>query len=126
MHTLGNNHAIETVPDNIKQYHLPTIEMAQEYIIQHFNENISLQQLATHCHISAFHFSRLFRMIMKMSPHKYLLSIRLQHAKALIATSEKPVGDIVFECGFNSFEHFVTAYKQQFKLSPTQYRSQLV
>jgi len=65
-------------------------------------------------------------MIMKISPHQYLLSIRLQHAKTLITTSEKPVGDIAFECGFNSLEHFATAYKQQFKLSPTQYRCQLV
>src|SRR5258706_9622189 len=126
MHTLDNNHAIETVPDNIKRYHLPTIEAAQAYIIQHFNENISLQQLATHCHVSAFHFSRLFRMIMKMSPHRYLLSIRLQHAKTLVTTSEKPVGEIAFQCGFNSLEHFATAYKQQFKLSPTLYRRQPV
>jgi len=46
MHTLGNTHAIETVPDNVKQYHLPTIEAAQAYIIQHFNENISLPVIA--------------------------------------------------------------------------------
>jgi len=43
----------------------------------------------------------------------------------LLTTSAKPVGDIAFECGFNSLEHFATAYKQQFKVSPTQHRQQL-
>jgi AraC family transcriptional regulator len=46
---------------------------------------------------------------MNMSPHQYLLGIRLQHAKILLTTSAKPVGDIAFECGFNSLEHFATA-----------------
>jgi len=125
MNTLGHPHDVLPLPENLKKYHLSTIETAQQYIHQHFSENISLQQLAQHCHTSAFHFSRIFKAVMNMSPHKYLLGIRLQHAKILLTTSAKPVGDIAFECGFNSLEHFATAYKQQFKVSPTQHRQQL-
>ena len=125
MNTLGYRNDVLPVPGNLKKYHLPTIETAQQYIHQHFSENISLQQLAQHCHTSAFHFSRIFKAVINMSPHQYLLGIRLQHAKILLTTSAKPVGDIAFECGFNSLEHFATAYKQQFKISPTQHRKQL-
>lgn len=126
MTTLVNSQHVLSIPDNLKKYHLLTVETAKEFIHQYFSESISLQQVAQHCHTSAFHFSRIFKTVLNMSPHQYLLGVRLQHAKMLIATSEKPIGDIAFECGFNSLEHFATAYKQRFKLSPTEYRSQLV
>jgi len=126
MNTLGHPHNVLSIPENLKKYHLPAIETAQEYIHKHFSENISLQQLSQYCHTSAFHFSRIFKTILNMSPHQYLLGIRLQHAKILITTSANPIGDIAFECGFNSLEHFATAYRQQFKVSPTQHRRELV
>jgi AraC family transcriptional regulator len=125
MNTLGHPYDVSIVPDNLKKYHLPTIETAQQYIHQHLSENISLQQLAQHCHTSAFHFSRIFKSVMNVSPHQYLLGIRLQHAKILLTTSSKPVSDIAFDSGFNSLEHFATAYKQKFKVSPTQHRRKL-
>jgi AraC-like DNA-binding protein len=124
MHTLGHPVDASPIPDSLKKYHLSTIETAQQYIHEHFNENISLERLARHCHTSSFHFSRIFKKVLNMSPHQYLLGIRLQHAKILLITSAKPVRDIAFECGFNSLEHFATAYRQQFKTSPTQHRKE--
>ncbi|HEY6978895.1 MAG TPA: AraC family transcriptional regulator [Chitinophagaceae bacterium] len=123
--TLGNKHEVLSVSDNLKKYHLLTIETAQEFIHRSFSEDISLQQLAQHCHISPFHFSRIFKTVLNTSPHKYLLGVRLQHAKILIATSQKAISDIAFECGFSSLEYFATAYRQQFKVSPTQHRKEL-
>jgi len=125
MNILGKSHHIFSIPDNLKKYHLLTIETAQEFIHRSFSENISLQQFAQHCHVSPFHFSRIFKTVLSMSPHQYLLGVRLQHAKILIATTEKTISDIAFECGFSSLEYFATAYKQQFKVSPTQYRKEL-
>jgi len=123
--TTISNSPVLSIPDNLKKYHLLTIEAAKEFIHKYFSENISLQQLAQHCHTSPFHFSRIFKMVLNMSPHQYLLGIRLQHAKMLITSSEKSIGDIAFECGFNSLEHFATAYRQHFKISPTKYRQEL-
>jgi AraC-like DNA-binding protein len=125
MHRLGNVAAIPPVPDNIKQYHLPTIEQAQGYLLQHFREDISLQQVAAHCHVSPFHFSRLFKTILQVSPHQYLLGIRLHQAKLLLDDSDRPVSDIAFDCGFNSPEHFATAYRKRYRVSPSDYRQLL-
>jgi AraC-like DNA-binding protein len=125
MSTLGHKPDVSSIPGTLIKYHLTTIEIARRYIHQHFSENISLKQLAQHCHTSTFHFSRIFKTILSMSPHQYLLGIRLQHAKILLSTTSKPVSDIAFECGFNSLEHFATAYRQQFKISPTKHRKQL-
>jgi AraC family transcriptional regulator len=126
MHKLGNVGAVAPVPDNIKQYHLPTIEQAQGYLLQHFREDISLQQVAAYCHVSPFHFSRLFKTILQVSPHQYLLGIRLHEAKRLLDESDKPVSDVAFDCGFNSPEHFATAYRKHYGVSPSDYRKLLV
>jgi transcriptional regulator GlxA family with amidase domain len=60
---------------------------------------------------------------MNVSPHQYLADVRLNHAKILLTTTEQPVTDIAFACGYNSLEHFTTAYKRKFKTSPGQQRS---
>ena len=112
------------VADSFKKYHLVTAELARDYILSHFQENISLQQLAQHCYISAFHFSRIFKAIMNLSPHQFLSAVRLNHAKILLETTELPVTNIAFDCGFNSLEHFVTSYKKRFSVTPSFYRGQ--
>lgn len=114
-------------PDNrinarLKQNHLITIERAKEYITQHFNDDISLMQLAYHCYVSPFHFSRLFKTFTAVSPHQYLLSTRLKHAELLLRNTAQPVADIAFSSGFNSIEHFTAAFKQKYICPPGAYR----
>ncbi len=124
MAVLGNAKTPGNIPDKLKQYHLGTVEAARNYILAHFNENISLQQLATHCHVSPFHFSRIFKTIIGTSPHQYLGAVRLTHAKVLLTETNLPVSAIAYECGFNSPEHFVTIFKQHYKTNPSSLRRQ--
>jgi AraC-like DNA-binding protein len=124
MALLGSTGTPANIPDKLKQFHLGTVEKARDYILSHFKENISLQKLAAHCLVSPFHFSRIFKTITKSSPHQYLSSVRLTHAKILLTETNSPVSDIAYECGFNSPEHFVTAFKQHFKLKPSTLREQ--
>jgi AraC family transcriptional regulator len=125
MGVAGNIPELPQLPDSLKQYHLTTIEAAKEYILQHFREDISLQQLAKHCHVSPFHFSRIFKSMLHVPPHKYLNEIRLHHASVLLRTTNRPVSDIAFECGFGSVEHFAMAYKKMFGVSSSGYRRQM-
>jgi AraC-like DNA-binding protein len=76
--------------------------------------------------VSPFHFSRIFKTITKTSPHQYLTSVRLTHAKVLLTETNSPVSDICYECGFNGLEHFVTAFKQHYKVKPSTLREQRV
>lgn len=126
MNVLGLAETPASIPDKLKDYHLLTIETARNYILTHFKQNISLQQLAGHCHVSPFHFSRIFKTITSISPHQYLSSMRLIHAKVLLTDTNAPVSDIAYECGFNGPEHFVTAFKQYHKINPSTLRKQSV
>ena len=122
----GSPAKINSITDSLKRFHLVTIENAKNYILGHFNENISLHRLAQYCHVSPFHFSRIFKSIMNISPHQYLADVRLNHAKILLASSEQPVTDIAFACGYNSLEHFTTTYRRKFKTNPGRHRKNII
>jgi AraC family transcriptional regulator len=107
----------------LKQQHLTTIELAKNYITEHYTDDISLQEIATHCHVSPFHFSRLFKTFTHCSPHQFLLNIRLTHAEMQLRDSSIPVADIAFTSGFNSIEHFTAAFRQKYHSPPAKYRS---
>jgi transcriptional regulator GlxA family with amidase domain len=122
---LTSSKEIPVVADSLKQYHLGTVENARVYIFENFSQDISLQQLAKHCLVSPFHFSRIFKTIMNISPYQYLSEVRLNHAKILLTTSEQSITDIAFACGFNSVEHFATAYRYRYHTSPSKFRTSL-
>jgi AraC family transcriptional regulator len=118
MFTLGNKPKVTVLPETLKRHHLNTIESARDFLFQNFSRDISLQQLAEHCCVSLFHFSRVFKSIMNCSPHQYLKEIRLNHAQLLLQSTELSVTEIAFQSGFNSLEHFATSYKQRFGIVP--------
>ena len=122
---LTNSDAVPVVAHSLKQFHLGTVENARAFIFENFHQNISLQQLATHCLVSPFHFSRIFKAIMNLSPHQYLTEVRLNHAKVLLTTTDHSITDIAFACGFNSVEHFATAYRYRFHASPSKFRTSI-
>jgi AraC family transcriptional regulator len=112
------------LPASIRKNHISTIEKAKEYMNENFIDDISLKEVAEHCHTSPFHFCRTFKMFTSFSPHQYLLNIRLAHAERLLRSSTLPVADICFSSGFNSIEHFATTFKQKNKVTPTQFRKE--
>lgn len=122
MHTLGNKPTVPVLTESIKKHHLATVEKARDYLIQNFNENVTLQQLARHCCVSLFHFSRVFKTVMNQSPHQYLTAVRLSHAKLLLQNSSSTVTEIAFQSGFNSLEHFNVMFRQHYRVSPSTIR----
>jgi len=111
------------IHDRLKKQHLTTIERAKEYITGNFTQDISLMEIAGYCYVSPFHFSRIFKTFTAVSPHQYLLSIRLQHAAMLLGNSQMTVGDVAFSSGFNSIEYFTAAFRQQYKSPPAKFRT---
>ena len=122
MNVLTTSKKIPPIADSLKRFHLGTVEKAKEYIFENFNQNISLQQLAQHCMVSPFHFSRIFKSIMNVAPHQFLCEVRLNHAKILLTTTGQSITDIAFACGFNSVEHFATSYRNKYRIAPSKFR----
>lgn len=125
MRVLGNRPSLAPLSSGLKKYHLSTIEKAKDYLISHFSENISLQKVAEHCCVSVFHFCRIFKSIMKVTPYQYVNEIRLHHARLLLENSRQSITHVAFQCGFNSVERFDHAYRQHFNTTPSAFRKRL-
>lgn len=110
------------IPSRLKKHHLPTVEKAKHFISTSFVEDISLNQIAEYCNVSAFHFSRLFKLFTGYSPYFYLLNTRLKNAEMLLKNTALPITDICFSSGFNSLDHFSTAFKQKYNFPPSKIR----
>lgn len=122
MEVMGNEPPVAVLPPALKRYHLSTVEKAKHYLLEHFSENISLQKVADHCCVSLFHFCRIFRSVMNITPYQYVSEVRLHHASILLENTALPVNQIALQCGFNSLEHFDNACRKRFNMTPTALR----
>jgi AraC-like DNA-binding protein len=86
-------------------------------------EPLDVAALAAAARLSPSHFSREFRGAFGESPHRYLLSRRLERAAALLRNTDRTVADICLMAGFTSVGSFTTSFGRTFGLSPTAYRS---
>jgi AraC-like DNA-binding protein len=86
-------------------------------------EPLTVADLAGAARLSPSHFSREFRRTFGESPHRYLLTRRLERAAALLRTTDWPVIEVCFAVGLHSVGSFTTAFRRMFGLSPTAYRA---
>ena len=93
-----------------------------DYINENIAAEIKLSDLATLAGISQFHFSRLFKKSVGISPIQYLIKQRIERAKLLLKNSELSVTEIALSCGFNSHSHLGKYFRQLTGFSPSEYR----
>ena len=99
------------------------VEDIVSYIMDNLDQELSLEDLAAKANLSPFYFSRLFKKETGFSPHDYILTTRINHAKYLLRTSTMSVKDICFTLGFSSESAFCTAFKKKTNSSPGDFRS---
>ncbi len=90
-----------------------------------FMYNLSLTEFAQLTHQSLPTFKREFKRLFHTTPAQWLMQKRLAYAEKLLKATEKSIGDIVQESGFESNSHFSRVFKNQFGESPLHYRKQL-
>lgn len=88
-----------------KTYLYRRIVQAKMFIDEHYRDDINLTLIADEAFFSKFHFTRLFKTIYGRTPHQYLTSVRIGHAKRLLQTNMS-VADVCYEVGFGSVSSF--------------------
>jgi AraC family transcriptional regulator len=92
-----------------------------ECIASQLDDNVSLLTLARQAHISPFHFARLFRATVGVSPHQFVLRLRLERAVGFMKAGKMTLAQIAVECGFHDQPHFTRAFQRAFRITPAMY-----
>ena len=111
----------------LDQASIPNVERigpVVDYLNRHFAEPISVRSLSARAGLSAATFYRAFTAAMNATPNRYLVSLRINHARRLLETTEKSIVDIAQDCGFCDHSHFVHAFRRERGQTPGEYRRQ--
>jgi AraC family transcriptional regulator len=92
------------------------------YLHSFYNREITLDELAGIACLSKFHYLRLFKSVFRLSPHQYLLKLRLEKAQELLQHTQIPVTDIGILIGFENVTSFSRLFQQRYSQSPLNYR----
>lgn len=82
------------------------------YLSLHLAEPISVADMAERAHLSVSRFSTLFRVQFGVSPHQYLLHLRIHHAQHLLQRGDYTLKQIAEYCGFADLPHFSKSFKK--------------
>lgn len=90
-----------------------------DYVRSGIHSVITLEELAALVHLSVFHFSRLFKNTVGVSPYQFVLRMKIEYAKKFIKCKQ-PIGDIAYKLGFTDSAHFCNTFKKFTGQSPLQ------
>ena len=86
-------------------------------------EPLGVDDLAAAAGLSRAHFSREFRRAFGETPHRYLLTRRLERAASLLRATDRSVTEICFLVGLRSVGSFTTSFGRAYGMTPTAYRA---
>ena len=99
------------------------IQRVIDYIEENLQCNLSNTELAGIAGYSEYHFLRIFRDIVHLTPADYIRKRRITEIVRCMEKEGRPISDIAFEYGFNSKENFVRAFKAEHHILPTEYKA---
>lgn len=99
------------------------VQQCVNYIEEHFQEKITLEDLALQVHLSSNYLSQLFKKEMKRSIHTYIVRRRIEEAKRLLHYTDYSYSEISALLAFHSQSHFIQVFKKYTEMTPKIYRN---
>ena len=86
--------------------------------------NWSIKEMAEYCNLSVNHFRRIFYKQTGLKPKEYQDTIKIEHAKMLICSSENPISSIAEALGYSDQYHFSRRFKDVTGFSPSKFKAE--
>lgn len=99
------------------------IKQVQDYIEKHYDEKISVDDLALKFGLSRRNLERRFRKVTYNSIVEYLQRVRIEAAKQTLERNRENVNEAMYKAGYNDIKAFRTTFKKLTGLSPLEYRN---
>ncbi|HEY9615994.1 MAG TPA: AraC family transcriptional regulator, partial [Microcoleaceae cyanobacterium] len=97
-----------------------TLTVVTEYINNHLHQDLKLDHIAAIAQLSPYHFLRLFKRSIGITPHQYILQCRLNQAKYLLQHSSLSITEIAIRTGFCDQSHLTRYCKRIIGMTPKQ------
>ncbi|MEZ9292266.1 AraC family transcriptional regulator [Vibrio lentus] len=101
------------------------VKKAMDYIQAFYDKNISLDELAFISKLDKNTLIKEFKRLLQVTPHQYLIQVRVNKAKHQLRRSEK-LSHIALKCGFSDQSHFTRCFKQFTSVTPNIYRNSIL
>ncbi len=99
-----------------------TVRKVIDYIEEHLEEKLNLEQIAEHAGYSRFHLNRIFMEETGDTIHKYVQERRLTMAAEKLVDTDMDITQIAYDAGYQSQQAFSLAFKQVYLCPPGAYR----
>jgi len=96
------------------------------FLMENFKKGISLAEVADVARMNPHAFCRFFKSRTQKSLTQFVNEIRVGHACKLLTDKNESITQIAFECGFNNVSNFNRCFKMMKKISPREYRNQIM
>lgn len=93
----------------------------RDYCEAHLAEKITLDALAALCETDRFVFLKLFKQTTAMTPHAWLVRLRLERACRMLHRGTKSIAEVAQAVGFYDQSHFNRAFRRAFGCAPSRY-----
>lgn len=127
--------AVEVMIENLKKKRILVephekansfiVKNAMKYIDEHYNEKLTLSEVAEKIYVSQWHLSKLLNKEMQKSFSEILNDTRIKYAKRLLEDSSLRIGDVARKVGFLDFSHFSRVFKKIEGISANEYRNRM-
>jgi len=108
----------------VQRMESPSLNTVIGYMKTHFQQPLSTEILAKKCHLSDRTFFRRFRQEVGVTPHQYLMQLRLNYAIHLLRDTDASISMIASEAGFFDCAHFDSRFQAEYNISPKDFREQ--
>jgi len=93
-----------------------------EYIESNLSRDLALRKLSEVADLSVYHFARMFKQTVGVTPYQYVLERRLECAKAMLRSAKVSLVDISLSTGFDSQSHFSSTFRRMVGVTPTEFQ----
>jgi AraC family transcriptional regulator len=114
----------DSPPAPVPSHRSRAVADAITYIQANYAREIKLEDVAAAVHLSPFHLARLFKQVSGLSPHQYLVQVRVNAARSLLSagSGQRSLAEVAAAVGFADQSHLTRQFKRHFGLTPSQLR----
>lgn len=105
-----------------KNYKVDIVKKALNYIQNHYNKKIYIENIANEVNMNPQYFCRFFKSNTGKTPVDFINQYRIEQAAKILKTEDKKISDVCFEVGFDNFSYFIKKFKHYKNCTPSKYK----